>query len=130
MNQLKKFMIGRYGSDQLSIALIILSFLLAILFNLTNLSILAYISYIPLFIYIYRFFSKDIEKRRMENYKFSTLISPIYSWLKKAQYYIKKSKTHKRFICPNCKAKLWVPKGKGKIIITCSKCKTEFKERT
>jgi len=66
----------------------------------------------------------------MENYKFAMFLSPVYSWLKKIQSRTKKAKTHKCFKCPNCKTGLWVPKGKGKVMVTCPKCKTEFREKT
>lgn len=32
--------------------------------------------------------------------------------------------------CPNCPTKLRIPKGKGKLTITCPKCKTNFKMST
>ena len=31
-------------------------------------------------------------------------------------------KEHKYFTCPNCRTVCRVPRGKGKIIITCPKC--------
>jgi hypothetical protein len=130
MNWLKRFMMGRYGIDQLSTAMLIISILFTLVGELSSLSILGLISYIPLGICIYRVFSKDVSKRQMENYKFSMLMSPVYSWLKKKQNHALNAKTHRYFKCPNCKSDLRVPKGKGKIIITCPKCKTEFREKT
>jgi hypothetical protein len=130
MNWLRKFMMGRYGSDQLSTVLIILSVMLTLIAGLINLPLLASISYIPLGICLFRMLSKDIAKRRMENYKFSILISPAYSWFKKKQKHLKDFKTHKFFRCPKCNADLRLPKGKGKITITCPKCNTDFSRRT
>lgn len=130
MNWLRKLMIGRYGSDQLSIALIIISFILSSIANLVGIPILAPIGYIPLGICLYRILSKDIAKRRMENYKFSILISPLYSRSKKIMKRAKDFKTHKYFKCPTCNVDLRLPKGKGKITIYCPKCKTEFSRKT
>ena len=130
MNWLKSFMTGRYGVDQLSAAMLVISILLTFIGELANLSILVIIGYIPLCICIFRMLSKDISKRRMENYKFSMLMSPAYTWFKKKQSRALGAKTHRYFKCPNCKTELRVPKGKGKIIITCPKCKTEFREKT
>lgn len=130
MNWLRKLMMGRYGSDQLSIVLIIFSFILTFIAGLANLPLLASISYVPLGICLFRVLSKDIAKRRMENYKFSILISPAYAWFKKKQKRIKDSKTHRFFRCPKCNASLRLPKGKGKITITCPKCNTDFSKRT
>lgn len=130
MDWLKKILAGRYGSDQLSMALLILSVLLTLTSRLTRTMPLAFIAYIPLGICFFRMFSKNISKRSMENYKFAIFMSPVYSWLKRTQKRFKELKTHRRFKCPKCKSKLRVPKGKGKIIITCPNCSTKFNKRT
>lgn len=130
MGIFKKFMNGRYGGDQFSMVLLVTSILLMIIGRLTGLSLFIFISYIPLIFSIYRMFSKDIAKRRMENYKFSIFISPIYSKYKKMQRRFKGRKTHKYFKCPNCHTELRLPKGKGRIKITCPKCKEKFEGRT
>lgn len=130
MGIFKKFMNGRYGGDQFSMVLLVTSILLMIIGRLTGLSLFIFISYIPLIFSIYRMFSKDIAKRRMENYKFSIFISPIYSKYKKIQKRFKGRKTHKYFKCPNCHTELRLPKGKGRIKITCPKCKEKFEGRT
>lgn len=130
MNWFKKLMAGRYGGDQLSIVLLVLSLLLTLLGKSTRIPLFIWISYLPLGLSFYRVFSKDISKRSLENYKFAIFLSPVYSWYKKAQASIKDRKTHKRYKCPNCKSSLRVPKGKGKINITCPKCKTKFEKRT
>ena len=130
MNWLRRFMMGRYGVDQLSVALLILSFFLTAIAELTRLPILVYIAYVPLVVSIFRILSRNIEKRRMENYKFAMAMSPVYSWIMKMQRRIKDSKTHRYFKCPNCRASLRIPRGKGKIIVTCPKCRTEFSKKT
>lgn len=130
MRWFEKFMMGRYGGDQLSLALIILSLLLSFIVRLTGLPILVYLSYIPVWIALYRILSRNVEKRRMENYKFAMLMSPIYARTRKIKNWLKESKTNRRFRCPNCKTWLWVPKGKGTIIIHCPICKTKFEKRT
>ena len=130
MDFLRKFMAGRYGGDQLSIVLLVLSFLLTLISRLAGISELIIISYIPLFVAIYRILSKDVQKRSMENYKFAILVSPIYSKYKKAQSRIKDAKTHKYFKCANCKTTLRAPRGKGEILATCPKCKTKVTKKT
>jgi uncharacterized protein YbaR (Trm112 family) len=123
-------MTGRYGGDQLSIVLLITSVLFTLISSLTKLPLLALVGYIPLGLCIFRMLSKNVTKRSMENYKFSILVSPVYSWFKKMQQRVLGAKTHKYFKCPNCKAQLRIPKGKGKIVITCPKCKTEFEAKS
>lgn len=130
MNWLKNFMMGRYGGDQLSIALLIFSVLLNLIAGVAGVQLLAFVGYVPLGIGVYRTLSKNVSKRSLENYKFNMLISPIYSWFRKTKRLALEAKTHKHFKCPECKAELRLPKGRGNIIITCPKCKIEFKGKT
>lgn len=130
MNWLNKLMAGRYGGDQLSTVLVLLSLFLTLSSRLANIQWISFIGYIPLGISIFRIFSKDIPKRRMENYKFAIFMSPVYSWFKKTENRFKDRKTHKYFKCPNCNSSLRLPKGKGKLIVTCPKCKEKFEKRT
>ncbi len=130
MDWFKKLMAGRYGGDQLSMGLILLSLLFTLVGRLVNIPLIVFIGYIPLVISIFRMFSRDINKRRMENYKFAIFMSPVYSWFKKAENRFKDRKTHKHFKCPNCNSSLRLPKGKGKLMVTCPKCKEKFEKRT
>jgi hypothetical protein len=130
MNRLKEFMAGRYGADQLSMALLILSVVLSVIIRFTGVPLLSLISYIPLGLCLFRMFSKNINRRRMENYKFLMLVSPVYSWFRKMRRRLVESKTHRFFKCPSCRAELRLPKGKGNIVITCPKCRHEFKAKT
>lgn len=130
MEKFRKFMDGRNGGDQLSIALLILSMIFTFGGQLIKIAWLPLVGYIPLVMSIFRMFSKDVAKRRMENYKFAMLFSPIYSKLKNTQKRLKDSKTHKFYKCPKCNQKLRVPKGKGKIVVTCTKCGTKFNKQT
>ncbi len=130
MDKIKKFMYGRNGGDQLSVALLIVSILITFVGRFSKMQWIISLSYIPLALSMFRVFSKDVTKRRMENYKFAMLLSPIYSRFKNTQKRLKDSKTHKYYKCPNCSQQLRLPKGKGKIIVTCSKCGNKFEKRT
>ena len=120
MNWLKKFMYGRYGVDALSMSIIIFGFLLSIFASFNK-----YFSIISTIIFIYayyRVFSKDINKRYMENQKFLKLVEPITSRFKKFKMRMDNRKDYKYFKCTNCKQEIKIPKGKGKIRVTCPKC--------
>ncbi len=111
-------------------ALLILSVVLSVIIRFTGVPLLSLISYIPLGLCLFRMFSKNINRRRMENYKFLMLVSPVYSWFRKMRRRLVESKTHRFFKCPSCRAELRLPKGKGNIVITCPKCRHEFKAKT
>ena len=122
----QRFMSGRYGADQLSRVLmfIALAFLILSFFPIFR---FFYLIAIVIMVYTYfRMFSRNVQKRYAENQKF-------LNW--KYKLVVKKDQRRKRweqrkiyrfFNCPNCKQTVRVPKGKGKICITCPKCRTEF----
>jgi len=130
MDWLRRQMIGRYGNDQLSTAILIFSFVLMLIASLSGLTLLLYLSYLPIALCIYRTLSRNIEKRRLENYKFKKFMSPLYSFANKVIRNIKDRKIHKYFLCPSCKQRLRLPKGKGALIVTCPKCHTRFERKT
>lgn len=130
MNRFKNFMAGRYGSDQLNTALIVFSLIITFIARIFQVPILPYIGYIPLCLCIFRMFSKDIYKRRIENAKFIRLMRPVTVWVKSVLSRFKGRKEYRYYSCPQCKTLLRLPKGKGKIAITCPKCKTKFEKKT
>ena len=71
----------------------------------------------------FRILSKKVYKRTQENKKYLGAIN-----MTKTRW--KQRKTHKFYRCPKCKTWLRVPKGRGKITITCVKCSTKFDKRT
>jgi len=130
MNWLKRFMIGRYGMDHLTMFLLFLSIILSFIASLSGIFWLTLIGYIIFGIGIYRMLSRNTAKRSMENYRFFMFINPIYTRFLKIRGQFQDRKTHRFYKCPNCKAKLRLPKGKGKITITCPQCNTTFKKKT
>ena len=130
MNWLRKFMNRRYGGDQLSMVLLVCAILLNFSARLIDIPLLTLLGYVPFGIAVLRILSRNTAKRSMENYKFNMLMSPVYTWFKINRNRIRDVKTHRYFTCRNCGQSLRVPKGKGKIVVICPKCKREFKGKT
>lgn len=129
MNWLRNFMAGRYGGDQLNIALILLYLILAIVAQITQLWVIWIVEILLLVYCFFRILSRNVEKRYQENQKFLKLWNPIKQWLLGIKIRVC-DKTHRYYHCPKCKNTLRVPRGKGKICITCPVCKTEFIKKT
>ncbi|MDE6107572.1 MAG: hypothetical protein K2F83_02720 [Oscillospiraceae bacterium] len=129
MNWLRRFMAGRYGPDQLNLALLVLCFALYLLSSLFRIQALNLLALLCLILSYFRLLSRNIPKRRAENAKFLEAVRPIVRW-----YNVKKcrsqDKEHCYFKCPNCGQQLRVPKGKGKISITCRSCGVSFEKKT
>lgn len=130
MNWLRNFMMGRYGVDRLNIVLLASSLIISLIARLARLSFLMYISYIPLVYCIFRMFSKNVNARIQENYKFLKYYNPSERWVKNKYNMIKGLKTYKYFKCPNCKQTVRVPRKKGRVNIICPKCNTKFTRTT
>ena len=126
MNWLKKFMVGRYGTDKLGIALLISSVIFSLIGSIVDLQVLIFISYIPLIWCIFRIFSKNIHARVNENNKFLNLYTPLKYSIKEKIKLIFGTKTHKYYRCKKCGQIIRIPRGKGKIEVTCPKCKHRF----
>ncbi len=122
-------MYGRYGSDQLSIFLLVTYFVLYLISAITGLGFIYYISLAMIIYSLFRSMSRNIEKRRQENVQFLKLAGPALQW-RKMRSTIRRDKEHRYFRCPNCKQYLRVPKGKGKLSITCRSCGTSFEEKS
>jgi predicted RNA-binding Zn-ribbon protein involved in translation (DUF1610 family) len=130
MNFLRNFMAGRYGPDHLNTALLILAIAISLIAQLVHFSVLVYLSYAILLLIFFRMLSRNIQRRRAENDRFLRYWWPIKQKIKRFFGRIKNSKTHKFFRCPSCKNTLRVPRGKGKLQITCPKCGERFVKKT
>ena len=130
MNWLQRFMAGRYGSDQLNFALLVLCLLLSLISQITGLYVLLLISYLPLLIAIFRMFSRNIYKRRAENAWFLKLWTPVKMWFVQKFTMLRQSKQYRFFRCPSCRATVRVPRGKGKIQIRCPHCGNTFLKKS
>ena len=129
-NFLRNFMIGRYGPDHLSIAMVVLSLVLSLLHGFLRFSVIMYVSYILLALALLRMMSRKIARRRAENDKFVRYWWPFKTKAKRALKNIRDRKTHKYLKCPGCGNTLRVPIGKGKLQITCPKCGERFLKKT
>ena len=129
-NFLRKFMIGRYGPDHLNVAMVIVSLVLYLLYGITHLEPLVYVSYVILALALFRMFSRNTTHRRAENDKFIRYWWPIRTRATRLIANLKHRKTHRFFKCPSCSNMLRVPKGKGKLQITCPKCCERFIKKT
>ena len=124
--KLYRFMSGRNGMDELArmhswVVLILL--LLGLFTRLGIFSILA----LALMIYMYfRVFSRNTAKRYEENQKYVNFrYNCTVQWNKKKKR-MQQMKTYRFFKCPTCKQEVRVPKGHGKIEISCPKCREKF----
>lgn len=128
-NAIHRFMYGRYGNDSLNLFLIVFYLLLYLLFALTHFELLYWLSLALVFVTLFRLLSRNIPARQKENSQFMRLAGPVIQWYR-LQRTMRRDKDHRYFKCPNCGQQLRVPRGKGKITVTCRSCGASFQENS
>ncbi len=117
-----RFMSGRYGTDKLNMVLLTAGLILSLVGLFVRLPLLnlccMLLSYSLLGYSLFRTFSRNTYKRYQENRRFLL-------WKQKWT-----DRQHRYYSCPRCRQQVRVPRGKGKISISCPKCKEKFVKKT
>lgn len=124
-----RWMSGRYGNDQLNNVLIWAALILLVLNIFVNNSVLTLIAYVCWGFSIYRMMSRKIYQRNNENQWFMAKTKKLrhqLSVVKKGM----NDKNSRYFVCPGCGQIVRVPKGRGKIEITCPSCRIHFDRKS
>ena len=118
----RRFMEGRYGTDRLNMTILMLGLgcsILSMFFRIPAVNlVLTMLSYALMFWAIARSLSRNTYKRYQENRKYLQIFDRL------------KDREHRYFDCPKCRQLVRVPRGKGKISITCPRCREKFIKKT
>ena len=118
----RHFMQGRYGTDRLNMAILCVGLaasLLSAFIQVPSVCLFFWaLSYGQMFWAIFRCLSRNTYKRYQENRKFLQIFDRL------------KDRQHRYFSCPKCRQTVRVPRGKGKISISCPRCKEKFVRKT
>ena len=124
--KIRQFMIGRYGTDGLNQFLSVASLVLILFYFFTHASIFVWLGFILLLFCYYRMFSRNISKRTEENYQFYALKDRVTGKFNGLKDQWANRKLYHYYRCPQCRQKLRVPRGRGRIQISCPRCGTQF----
>ena len=122
----RQFMIGRYGTDGLNQFLSIASLVLLLIAIVSRINLFTWLGVALLLFCYYRTFSRNISKRTEENYKFYTLKDRVDGKFRGLKEQWANRKIYHYYRCPQCRQKLRVPRGRGRIQISCPRCGTQF----
>ena len=140
-DKLNQFMAGRYGADDLAKFMLGSAVVLMLINIFLGIPILNTLVLVILILVYVRMFSRNIQKRYQENLKYLRMKQRFFAFFKadpktktgsgtKAGSKTQEKKNYHIYKCPNCGQKIRIPKGKGKIMITCPKCKHEFQKKS
>lgn len=124
-----RFMQGRYGAygpDSLNRFLLTGALAAMLISIFTGWDILYVVALAALVYSYFRLLSRNYTKRYAENQMFLKSTEGIRRFFNTQKNMMRQRKTHHIYKCPNCRQKIRIPKGKGKIAVKCPKCSTEF----
>ena len=118
----QRFMAGRYGTDRLNMTILgigLAACLISPFFKNVGINLLlTALSYGLMIWAVCRSLSRNTYKRYQENRKFLQFFDRL------------KDRQHRYYDCPKCRQVVRVPRGKGKISITCPRCREKFIKKT
>ncbi len=126
----RRFMYGRYGVDTLNRWITYLVLALMILQLFIRSFVLSFLELVLVVVCILRIFSKDIARRSQENNRFCAFKAKISGRLRREKNLMNQRKQFHIYTCPRCKQKIRIPKGKGRIEVSCPKCGEKFIKRS
>lgn len=133
--RIAQFMAGRNGYDAFSMFLLaaaLICMVLARVFaRVPFVGLVLELLYWAALIYcLFRAFSRNIYKRQRENAWYMKKRQGVLLWFRSLKDRWQQRKDFKFFRCPSCHALLRVPRGKGKLLLTCRKCGNRFERKT
>ena len=126
---LRRLMYGRYGNDTLNQFLMVTAGILFIPWIFTRWVLISWLILALLLVMYFRMFSRNSYKRACENQRFLAWLLPFQRKMAGRKMQMQ-DKEHRYFKCPTCSKTLRVPRGRGRIEITCPQCKRKFVKKT
>lgn len=78
----------------------------------------------------FRMFSKNTLRRSAENQWYLKREMKVRGLLQRKKKELSQRRIYHIYRCPKCRQKIRVPRGRGKIAVTCRKCGAEFIRRS
>lgn len=124
-NKIRTFLRNAYGFDQLSQHIYYIAIALFIISMFTRLDILRLISLVLMLYSLYRSLSSKRSKRARELVLYRRFVRNVRVKFKVFFLNIK-DREYKYFVCKSCGQQLRVPRKRGKLEVTCSRCRHKF----
>lgn len=125
-DKLQRFMLGRYGVDELNRCLMVVAMACVVLDLFLRFRIFYLAGVLFLVVCYARMLSKNISKRFQENQKYLHYQFQVKEAFRKWKFKLQEARKFHIYKCPKCKQKIRIPRGRGKISIHCPKCGTDF----
>ena len=117
---------GRNGADELSGACMNVAIVLVVIDLFARSTWLSVVALVLLGYSWFRISSTDVTARSRENASVQRALRGGLTWLANPVAAARENRVYKHLTCPSCGQRVRIPRGKGKVRITCPKCHTRF----
>lgn len=118
--------VGRYGVDELGRVTLVASVACLLLGLSPALRALTWVAFLLLAAGYWRMLSRNTAGRYRENVAFLGYTMRVRQWWSGLGRSLAGRKDNHYYRCPSCRRQALVPRGAGRVKITCRDCKTEF----
>ena len=121
---------GRQGPDDLAVFSMNLAIVVVVVNLFARVSWLGWVALVLIAYSMFRIQSKNLGSRARETEAFLKALGPARPWVQNPRAAWAELRAYKHVRCASCKQRVRVPRGKGKLRVTCPRCKTKFEVRS
>ena len=121
---------GRQGPDDLAVSSVNLAVVLVLVNVFARQAWLGWLALALVLYAMFRIQSTNLGARSRENASFLKALGPVRPWVQNPKAALAEHKAYKHAACPSCKQRVRVPRGKGKLRVTCPACHTKFEVKS
>lgn len=125
-DQFRRFMVGRYGMDELNRFLTAMTLVFIVLHLFIRNGVFFWLEVLCIVLVYMRMFSRNTGRRFGENQKFLHYEFYAREYMRNIKFRLKEARRYKIFRCPGCGQRIRIPRGHGKIEIHCRSCGRDF----
>lgn len=128
--RLAEWLRGRQGPDDLAVFCVDLAVVVLLVNVFARVTWLGWAALLLVAYAMFRIQSKNLGARSRENAAFLKGLGPVRPWVQNPRAAWGELRTYKHVRCASCHQRVRVPRGKGKLRVTCPRCGTKFEVRS
>ena len=128
--RLMEWLRGRQGPDDLAVFSVNLAIVIVLVNVFARTGWLGWVGLALVAYAMFRIQSRNLGARARENEAFLRALGPARPWVQNPGAAWAELRAYKHVRCSSCRQRVRVPRGKGRLRVTCPRCKTKFEVRS
>lgn len=121
---------GRQGPDDLAVFSTDLAVVIVIVNLFARVDWLSWVALALVAYSVFRITSKNLGARSRENAAFLKALGPARPWFQNPRAAWRELRAYRHVSCPSCRQRVRVPRGKGRLRVTCPRCANKFEVKS